>query len=77
MTSQPVYYLSPVLICDLCYSKFPDKLMYDAKTNFRGGPWANMCTECWTAHGKPLGRGLGQQYTRTEDGRWLCTGGSE
>ena len=41
--------------CDFCGS--PAK--YDAKTNM--GPWANMCAECYSAHGVGLGLGKWQR----------------
>lgn len=50
---------------------------YDAKTI--QGPWAIMTPASWEKHriakNGALGLGLGQEYTRQEDGRWLKTAG--
>ena len=52
-------------------------VFYDAKTI--RGPWAIMSPASFEKHrvtrDGALGTGLGQQYTRQPDGRWLKTGG--
>lgn len=40
---------------------------YDGKT--KGGPWANMCQECFNKHGIGLGTGRGQRLVVTRKGR--------
>ena len=60
--------------CDVCETKITIKF-YDAKTNI--GPWASMCPSCHNL-GPGLGRlgtGLGQEYTKQPDGKFLKTGG--
>ena len=60
--------------CDTCDTKITTKF-YDAKTDI--GPWANMCPSCHNL-GPGLGRlgtGLGQEYTKQPDGKFLKTGG--
>jgi len=34
------------------------------------GPWAVMCNFCFHEYGVGTGKGLGQHYKQTEDGRW-------
>ncbi len=34
------------------------------------GPWACMCTACFTHYGVGLGTGRGQKYERQIDERW-------
>jgi len=48
-------------ICDICKHERHVQILarYDGKTIF--GPWANMCTECFTSYGIGLGTGLGQK----------------
>ena len=50
---------------------------YDAKTKL--GPWAIMAPSSWVlnriAKDGALGLGLGQEYTRQKDGRWMKTAG--
>lgn len=48
-------------------------VFFDAKTIH--GPWAIMSPASFRKFGGTLGTGLGQQYTRQPDGRWLKTGG--
>jgi hypothetical protein len=71
----PRYWLGEAPIdCQTCPEKIDD-CFYDAKTDY--GPWAFMCPACF--HLGPglsrVGVGLGQEYTKQEDGRWLKTGG--
>ncbi|MNV23468.1 hypothetical protein D3C71_1144800 [compost metagenome] len=73
-TSGPVYWLSPLRGCDVCDRDFLD-IMYDAKTV--GGPWGNLCEDCFKTGGVGLGVGLGQMYRRQPDGRFLCVEGLE
>jgi hypothetical protein len=70
--SKKVYWLSAVNNCELCDTPLVDK-MVDGKT--RMGPWALMCIPCHKKHGGHLGQGLGQQYEKQQDGRWLKTAG--
>ena len=69
------YWLGPVpQVCDVCSEAIKDRF-FDAATTF--GPWANMCLSCFTlgpGYGK-LGTGLGQEYVKQSDGRWLKIGG--
>ena len=70
------YWLSapPPTNCDICHKAIVSQFT-DGKTN--GGPWAIMCKACFPRHSlaNKLGTGLGQQYTKQTDGRWLKTGG--
>lgn len=54
------FYLSRVTNCDCCGAPFGD-LMYDCRAGGPGAPWGNFCEECWTAFGRPLGVGAGQE----------------
>lgn len=60
--------------CDTCATKI-DKVFYDAKTQY--GPWGFMCPSCQKLGPglDKLGTGLGQEYTKQEDGRWKKTAG--
>ena len=61
--------------CDTCETPIVDRF-FDAKTQMRG-MWASMCFTCH-ALGPGLGRlglGLGQEYKKQEDGKWLKVGG--
>jgi len=60
--------------CDTCGTKITD-VFYDAKTY--GGPCATMCPSCHylgPGIGK-LGLGIGQEYTRQSNGKYLKTAG--
>lgn len=72
------FWVGQLTNCDWCSAPFSvakagDK-MYDAKSLM--GPWGNFCARCFptVTQGK-LGTGLGQEYTRQADGKWLKTGG--
>lgn len=58
-----VAYVAELPECDI--HKFvlgdatPVQAAYDGKT--KGGPWANMCEECFPIHGVGLGLGRGQR----------------
>lgn len=39
------------------------------------GPWGCLCPTCVARFGMGYGVGLGQEYTRQPDGRWLKTKG--
>lgn len=69
------YWLSPPPEkCDTCDGPI-GRVFYDAKT--RMGPWGCLCATCFTLGpglGK-LGTGLGQEYKKQADGKWLKTGG--
>jgi hypothetical protein len=61
--------------CDICAAPI-DIRFFEAKTQLRG-MWANMCFSCH-ALGPGLGRlgnGLGQEYKKQKDGKWLKVGG--
>jgi len=47
--------------CDFCESEIKDSFV-DGNTH--GGLWAYMCTSCHKIHGKGLGTGKGQLYTK-------------
>jgi hypothetical protein len=48
--------VATIPVCDLCHSA---PAAVDGKTKF--GPWANMCSWCWSTHGVgKLGTGFGQ-----------------
>lgn len=53
--------------CDFCRKECEGDL-YDGMTGF--GPWAVMCNFCFHEYGVGTGKGLGQHYKQTEDGRW-------
>lgn len=70
----PKYWMGVVSKCDVC-DKELTTIMYDMKT--RMGPWACMCSNCAMGGigiGK-LGLGLGQEYKKQPDGKWLKTAG--
>lgn len=48
--------------CDLDNAELKGTFV-DGKT--RGGPWANMCEQCFSKHGVGLGTGRGQRYDAT------------
>lgn len=74
MTIKLVVYANPPESCDICDRAFSSlKLMFDCKT--RGGPWATLCKTCFNLYGIGLGTGLGQEYTRQSDGKWIKTNG--
>lgn len=73
------FYLSRVTTCNRCGTPFGD-LMYDCRAGGPGAPWGNFCEECWTAFGRPLGVGAGQEYIRQCPGNvpnktWLLNRG--
>jgi hypothetical protein len=75
MTKAPRYWHSSgPITCDICNASIVDQFT-DGKT--RRGPWAIMCNTCLPKHGSGLwqhhGDGLGQQYTKQADGKWLKT----
>lgn len=50
---------------------------YDAPM-VRGGPWGCICPTCFLLSSPAkLGIGLGQEFTKQRDGKWLCTAGGE
>jgi len=57
--------------CQVCHQPFGTR-MYDAPY---GGPWGNICQQCFDRNGNRLGIGKGQAYDLQADGRWLCVGG--
>lgn len=66
----------PPEVCDMCQVPI-ENLFYDcAVPSFRGS-WANICRKCFVAENCRIGIGYGQQYERTHDNKWACTGGNE
>ena len=53
--------------CDLCKCLIINTFI-DGVTKM--GPWANMCPSCHASHGRGLGIGKGQMYSKRADGRW-------
>ena len=41
----------------------------------RDGDFAWMCPDCWVEHGRGLGIGKGQLFTKQPSGKWICTTG--
>ena len=72
MARRPRYWSGPVRHTDDFGRPIVD-VFWDAAT--RGGPWAIMSPESHRLHALGAGVGLGQQYTRQPDGRWLKTEG--
>lgn len=62
--------------CDIC-EKPIGTVFTDGKT--RRGPWAIMCPDCLPrmsiARTTFHGTGLGQEYTKQADGKWMKTAG--
>ena len=62
--------------CDTCGQPIAS-VFTDGKTT--RGPWAIMCPACLPRHFMPRdgkhGTGIGQQYTRQPDGRYMKTAG--
>lgn len=58
--------------CDICSKPFTTRFT-DGRTS--SGQWANACVPCAKSYGMKLGQGIGQQYDKQPDGRWLKTGG--
>jgi hypothetical protein len=69
-----VYWCGEATNCQLCPSKFSDGFMYDCIVPAYQ-QWANICSGCFHQYGCRFGLGLGQQYTKQADGRWLKTAG--
>lgn len=67
-----VYYTGAPDKCDTCDKPFGN-IMYDAA--IPGSSWGNMCKSCFKMYGCSTGTGLGQEYTKQADGRWLKTAG--
>jgi hypothetical protein len=59
--------------CELCKRKIGD-VFVDGRVE-TVGKWALLCPSCHTALGCGLGTGLGQQYERVGESRWLKTAG--
>ena len=47
--------------CDFCQCDVTTKPYFVDGTT-RQGPWACMCPDCFTLHGRGLGTGVGQKY---------------
>jgi hypothetical protein len=75
--ADPVYFVNPPANCDTCEEPVGKKF-YDAACLIQGRRIAaSICPTCFNfgpGLGK-LGTGLGQEYTRQPDGRFLKTGG--
>ena len=70
----PVYYAGEPDKCDLCFRSFAlMTVMYDGQTTM--GKWADMCQTCFSRFGRGIGQGIGQRYSKQEDGKWLKTAG--
>ena len=67
-----VYYIDPPKTCDVCNDAIGN-VFYDCAT--RLGGWANCCEPCFKKYGRGTGTGLGQQFKRQRDGRFLKTKG--
>jgi len=66
-------HLNPPEECDICKSSIGDQGRFvDGRT--KGGPWANMCMDCFATHGVGLGLGRGQRYD-WDGHHYLKTGG--
>jgi hypothetical protein len=63
---------TPPTKCDLC-GKVITSTFVDGKT--KSGPWGILCPSCHKSAGIGLGTGLGQQYKKQDDSRWLKTKG--
>jgi len=80
----PLNYTNPVRYwsgnapktCDTCSGPIAN-VFTDGKTN--RGPWAIMCPACLPRYFMPRdgkhGTGVGQQYTKQSDGRFMKTAG--
>lgn len=77
------FWISKAQNCDLCHAQISQEegtKIYDCNW---GGLWGLFCQRCFNnssdiARGcMQLGIGLGQEFTLTHDGRWLCTGGDD
>lgn len=71
MNTQPRYWCGDVTPCNIC-NQPAQSVMYDAATR-RGWGW--LCPRCFRGEGCRLGTGVGQQYTKQDDGKYLKTGG--
>jgi hypothetical protein len=58
--------------CEICQRSFGDTFIDGATSR---GPWYLMHPACHDLFGRGLGTGLGQQYAKQADGRWLKVGG--
>lgn len=54
--------------CDLCQVAITDNFVDGATKN---GPWGCMCIKCHKVFGNGCGTGLGQWYTKQNNGKWL------
>lgn len=70
--AKAVYYQNPPSNCDACQRPFGD-LLFDQRTT--NGQWGNLCAECSSRYGMGIGPGVGQQYQRQSDGRYLKVAG--
>ena len=62
-------YFNPPKDCNICKAPITDTF-YDAAIRGTGGAWANVCPDCFIKRGMGLGMGLGQKYTKKEDGQF-------
>ena len=58
--------------CNICDAPITDRFV-DGAT--RQGPWAIMCMPCVEQHGRGLGTGHGQAYSKTPDSQWIKVAG--
>lgn len=73
MVSKGLYWSGDLKDCNICHRDFKSvKFMIDG--SIEGGPWACMCSLCFTHLGTGFGVGNGQLYEHTHEG-WLQTAG--
>jgi hypothetical protein len=64
----------PPTKCDFCSRLFATQTYMVDGPEIPGGPWGNMCQECYLRTHQPLGVGKGQLYKQIE-GVWHMVGG--
>ena len=64
----------PPTKCDFCSRLFVTQTYMVDGPEIPGGPWGNMCQECYLRTRQPLGVGKGQLYKQME-GVWHMVGG--
>jgi hypothetical protein len=61
-------------VCDQCQQAFAD-YMYDAAIRTGRTGCGCVCHRCFVLGGGSLGKGRGQEYSRTADGEWMLNAG--
>ena len=69
---KPRYWQGRAETCGVCRQPLLNTMIDGATL---AGPWALMCAGCHARIGAGIGQGLGQEYQRTADNRWLKVGG--